>query len=108
MTASKDPKDLPPIAMDDPVTAGDLVPGRLIYRFTENLPRGLVRTAMPCCPRQIVRLGQREAVTAVCRHCSTTFDLNLWDQGGQDFRAEFTVAQWQFRLSRAGSPPSWW
>jgi hypothetical protein len=82
------------------VTKADLVPGRVIERWTDTSAT-TIRVPMPCHERQVVTAARDTySAVAVCRACSETYEMVLErDSDGGHF-AILTVAYVQHLISR--------
>jgi hypothetical protein len=92
-----------PIGASAHVSKADLIPGRLVERWTEPTSGGRVRCPLPCHEVQEVVVDPRRGNEAVviCRVCSESYDLELRADSDGGHWAIFTVTLRPFLLSRA-------
>lgn len=82
------------------VTKADLIPGRVVERWTDTTSAG-VRVPMPCHERQTVVADRHtNGAVAVCRLCSQTYDLTLEPDFDGGHFAILTVAYLPYLISR--------
>jgi hypothetical protein len=82
------------------VTKADLVPGRVIERWTDTTDT-TIRVPMPCHERQVVTATRDTySAVAVCRACSETYDMVLEPDFDGGHFAILTVASVQYLISR--------
>lgn len=94
------PAEQRPVPPDASVRPGDLAPGRVVYRWTDQAAAG-VFAPLPCHEGQAVKLDPHWDAVAVCRVCSATFDAELLPDADGGYTAQFVVACRLFVLSRA-------
>ena len=93
-------QDVPaPINPGRPVTRDDLIPGRLIVRWTVT-GKTRVIAPMPCHDRQYVTADPtRGDAVAICRACGASYDLHLQPDCEGGHWAEYTFRYRPYLLS---------
>lgn len=88
------------IGAGEQVTMADLIPGRVIERWTDTTATH-VRVPLPCHERQVVT-ATRGTISAVvvCRACSETYEMVLEPDFDGGHFAILTVAHVQHLISR--------
>ncbi|NRQ31344.1 hypothetical protein HII36_05755 [Nonomuraea sp. NN258] len=90
-TPQPEPAQIPPIWPGNPVTLAQLIPGRLVQRYTEEAGEE-VRTDVPCCERRItVEARDGLETDLVCPFDGLRYTLVLVDDEDGGLWANFTV-----------------
>jgi hypothetical protein len=86
------------VAVDQDVDRRALLPGRVVWRYTENTRAGEVRAWVPCHDNQsiVAAPGLVEGVVRCrARSCGLTYTLLLHDEQDGGYAARWTVTAYQ-------------